>query len=288
VANPQSSLPHPLRKGNPGVGVQAKLAFTEGDKSWTEQLNVVDLTARALEARGHSGVAHNSWIEHPDSGFIIMPQIVGVEVMDGGGVHSITTIQIHHPTLVLDGVFEYQHAWGDSVEKAMYHGFEQWAQVDFAALLDALRPQPKTCMTLSFSFPEKDGKPAYHRRAILSPVAHYMTNPPAADQKPEAHPFCPCCLLTNTHKAFLSQMKEESFYAVRFFAARRADGSPQADCRVNGEDFKPGMEALCEYVKTWPGSGYEFRKQYVLLHTVAEDFCEGGKTVYTRESDKGS
>lgn len=37
---------------------------------------------------------------------------------------------------------------------------------------------------------------------------------------------------------------------------------------VNGHDFEPGAAALREYVKTWPGAGFEFRKQYVVLHCL--------------------
>ncbi len=48
---------------------------------------------------------------------------------------------------------------------------------------------------------------------------------------------------------------------------RDESGAPGADCRINGEDYEPGMEALRAYVATWPGAGVEYRKQYVFLHT---------------------
>jgi hypothetical protein len=40
---------------------------------------------------------------------------------------------------------------------------------------------------------------------------------------------------------------------------------------VNGEDWEKGAQALREYAKTWPPAGYEFRKQYVVLQTLAND-----------------
>jgi hypothetical protein len=51
---------------------------------------------------------------------------------------------------------------------------------------------------------------------------------------------------------------------------RDADGVPAADCRVNGRDFEPGAVALRAYAATWPAAGYEFRKQYVVLQSIAK------------------
>jgi hypothetical protein len=41
----------------------------------------------------------------------------------------------------------------------------------------------------------------------------------------------------------------------------------QADCRVNGEDWSAGAEALRAYVTRWPDRGFEFRKQYVVIQS---------------------
>ena len=57
---------------------------------------------------------------------------------------------------------------------------------------------------------------------------------------------------------------------VGFEERRDQDGTAGADCRINGEDYEPGMAALRAYVATWPGRGFEFRKQYVFIHTLAE------------------
>jgi hypothetical protein len=38
--------------------------------------------------------------------------------------------------------------------------------------------------------------------------------------------------------------------------------------RDESADWEPGAAALREYVKTWSGAGYEFRKQYVVLHSL--------------------
>jgi hypothetical protein len=42
----------------------------------------------------------------------------------------------------------------------------------------------------------------------------------------------------------------------------------EADCRVNGEDYGPGREALLRHIATWPDRGVEFRKQFVIMQTV--------------------
>jgi hypothetical protein len=77
--------------------------------------------------------------------------------------------------------------------------------------------------------------------------------------------------LTKSFEAFKELMEGSGFYGLRLFAAHDQNGVPQADCRVNGEDWEKGAEALRSYVTTWPGTAYEFRKQYVVLHTVGQD-----------------
>jgi hypothetical protein len=52
---------------------------------------------------------------------------------------------------------------------------------------------------------------------------------------------------------------------------RDANGDPQADCRVNGDDWDKGTEALRKYVGTWPAAGFEMRKQYVVVQTILKD-----------------
>jgi hypothetical protein len=63
-------------------------------------------------------------------------------------------------------------------------------------------------------------------------------------------------------------IKDSRFYGIRLFAMRRQDGAAGADCRLNGEDWEPGKNALIDYVNLWPDRGVEFRKQYVILQTL--------------------
>jgi hypothetical protein len=182
----------------------------------------------------------------------------------------VTTIEVTHSEHFPQGVFEFQHATGDTIEDSIRCGVEQWAKTDLVALLDALRPKAETCMTMEISFPEAEGKPARFRRAVLSPVTHLQLKPPAQQAgADDEHPFCPCCLLTRSFEAFKGLFENDGFFGIRLFAARDQDGSPQADCRVNGMDWEAGAVALRQYVETWPGEGYEFRKQYVVLHNIS-------------------
>ena len=109
----------------------------------------------------------NRGLVHWDSAFVLLPRLVNLQPLEKGGVRTTTTIQTNQPRLVPHGVFEYQHSTGDNPEESFRKGFEGWLQTDFVALLEALRPNPSTCTTLKMNFPEKDGKPAISRRAVL-------------------------------------------------------------------------------------------------------------------------
>jgi hypothetical protein len=262
----------PLCPSNPGIGVEAIVAFSTGERSWTEHVNVVDLAAAVLKKLGYAVANEKTWLRHADSGFLLLPQLVGIQPLEGGGVRTVTTVQTNHPTLAPGGVFEYQHAADDTVAESVSKGLEQWVRTDFVTLLDALRPRPESCTAMEMAFPVQGGKPARVRRAVLGPVAHFMQEPPArtGEGPPEEHPFCPCCLLTNSFEAFRELIEGDGLYGLRLFAARDAEGVAQADCRVNGEDWEKGAQALREYARIWPAAGYEFRKQYVVLQTIQQ------------------
>jgi Family of unknown function (DUF6348) len=273
-----------LLPSNPGKGVAGKVGFSNAERTWSEKYNLVALAASVLADQGHKILSEESWLVHQESGFILLPQFVHLQPLDKGGVRTTTTIQAQHPVLVSEGVFEYQHSTGDSVEDSIRKGFDQWAHADFVALLESLQPKPQTCTTLRMDFPEKDGKPAYSRRAVLGPVAHFLQKPhfyaerkvpksgqSAEGEQCESHDFCPYCLLTNSFDAFKELIEGSDFFGLRLFAACGEKGALQADCRVNGVDWEKGAEALRKYATTWPEAGYEFRKQYVVLHTIEKE-----------------
>ncbi len=258
-------------KGNPGRGTTVKVGFARGDQNWSEEADLIELTARVLEARGFSMMKRNGWLEDSQSGMIVLPQMMGgVHPTDRGGVRTTTTVQVHHAEIFPQGVFEYQHSWGSNTADSIRKGLDQWAATDWAALMDAVRTKPRECTSLRFSYPAKEGGPALFRQAVLGPVSHFREKTAAQNEKKEEHSFCPCCLLTRSLKAFEGLLQRDAFFGLRLFASRDGEGKEQADCRVNGEDWPQGAEALREYVKTWDEDcGFEFRKQYVVLQTVA-------------------
>lgn len=270
---------------NPGKGAIGQVSFSNAQRNWTERYDFVKLLSSVLRKRQHQIQIEKSWLLHKPSGFTLIPQMVVVKPLNKGGAQTTTTIQTNHPVLVPNGIFEYQHSTGDTVEDSARQGFEQWAQTDFVALLDALKPTPDICTTLKMTFPEKGDERPYLRRAILGPVVHYVQEQGvyAESKTPgqggdvnegdqcERHEFCPCCLLTNSFGAFKELFEDREFYGVRMFAARDANGTPQADCRVNGEDWQKGAEALTAYARTWPQAGFEFRKQYVVLQNAEKE-----------------
>ncbi|MCA8996884.1 MAG: hypothetical protein KDA80_07860 [Planctomycetaceae bacterium] len=258
--------------GNPGLGVEAKVTFTGDNGEWEERVDLVKLLATVMRRYGHPVRNEGTWLSHRESGYAILPQLGAFDTREDGRLQTMSTIQINHREYAPHGVFEYQHSMGECLKDSLVQGFDQWVQTDFVALLDAQRPQPRDCMMMEMKFPEETGRARRRRRIILGPVAHFRQDPvPQADScGEEEHPFCPCCLLTQSLEAFRPHLESEGFCCLRLFAAREPDGTPQADCRVNGEDWEPGAEALRAYALTWDPAGYEFRKQYVVLRTLPD------------------
>jgi hypothetical protein len=163
----------------------------------------------------------------------------------------------------------------------MRRGFEDWAELDFPVLMDAVRDQAELCASFEMTYPPLEGGAPRHRRALLGPVAHFLRG--SAESGKEDHPFCPCCLLTNTFEAFRPFVEGDGFFAIRLVAVRDQTGAPQADCRVNGQDWETGAQALRDYVTRWSPSAYELRKLYVVLQNVSkrEDGATSGPSTAT-------
>jgi hypothetical protein len=273
-SEPASTGP-PKCEGNPGRAVSGNVAFSNDERSWTEHFDVVAAAADVLGERGHQLIRHETWLELRPSGFVLQPLLVELRPVDGGGVQTLTTVDVRHPELIPGGLFEFQHSTGDDTAASIRRGFEGWEEIDLPVLLDALRVEPEKCTLLVISLPAKDGRPARTRRAVLGGVAWFAAQQPPTEAaehpatgEEDGHSFCGCCFLTRSHEAFRDLMEGDDCVGLRFYAMRDDDGAPGADCRVNGLDFEAGTQALRRDVEKWPGSGFEFRKQYVLLHTV--------------------
>lgn len=251
-------------------GQELNFTFRNEEQTWEESVHLLDLLERVLSDAGHTLQREGDSLLDTDRGFVIDPQFLTFQPHEGA-VQTTTIITVSHPELVPESLFEYQHATGEDTAASLKSGFEMWEQTDFVVLKEALLEEPGECTTMVMEYP--DGR---KRRMILGPVAHLVEDRAAfeaanacpADENSDQHPFCPCCLLTRSLKAFKPLIDDGNFYGIRMFASRDETGRPDADCRVNGHDHKPGMSALRRYARTWEPAGTEFRKQYVVIQSI--------------------
>jgi hypothetical protein len=258
----QKITPPPPDPENPGRGCAVSVEFANADLSWTESVDLVRTLAEACAAGGYDVVRRKGWLEVNRS-FTLVPQLVEMQLLDDGGVRTCSTIQVAHRSLLPAGIFEYQHSTGDDVKSAFLKGFEAWVASDLPVFLDALSEKPGTCTMIEMG-PSAQSSFDGDRRLILGPPTHVAS---CSSLVEEPHSFCPCCLFTNTHEAFKELLPGPQFHGVRLFAIRNADGSLEADCRVNGREWEAGKKALVQYAESWPDRGFEYRKQYVAIQS---------------------
>lgn len=271
MASPSPAL-HP---DNPGISHEGSVEFTADDGTrWTETFDLVQIMLALLADEEIAAIVHDGWLELPVSGLRLVPRMIEIEPREDGQVRTATTVQSHHARFP-DGVFEFQYAVDETIVAAAMEGLKQWIRTDLVALLDATRDQIDHCTEMSMSFPPTDERPALKRRILFGPVAHYRQKPSSAESDDDdGHAFCPCCLFTQSIEAFTPLLESDEFYGLRLFASRDADGVVQSDCRVNGKDWERGAQALQGYVATWVEQGFEFRKQYVIVQSVAMEAAD--------------
>ncbi|MDQ8031897.1 MAG: DUF6348 family protein [Bordetella sp.] len=251
---------------NPGQATRFRVNLTRDQEAWDEDIDLSAMLKSVLDEAGIETVRGDAWLR-TSHGFWLLPQIASLEIAEEGTARTSTTIQIAHETLVPQGCFEYQHATSRAdVATSLMQGLSQWARTDAVVLHDSAREALEDCGAITIAYPAADADDSGRRRVVFGPTSHYVEHPDA--EVDDAHPFCPCCLFTNSIDAFNTLLKAGEFAAIRLYAARDSDGGVSADCRVNGVDFEPGAEALRAYVQTWPARGLEFRKQLVVAQRI--------------------
>lgn len=257
----------PILPNNPGIPDSATnytLRITRLDGTHEEQQpNFSTLLASALSAQGVATETDGSgWLYQPDTGYCLLPLLIEPWFDDEGKLESATTIQIHHPDLFPQSVFEIQYSFGsfDTLGEAAASGFEQWVMQDWGVLAEALQPEAGELMRLKM---EADDFVA-PRMAIFGNLTGFGEITEASD---EHSGCCPCCLFTQSLAAFLPLLQSSrDNLAIRLLASRDAKtGECSADCRVNGVDWEAGKPLLEAFAATWRGDDVIFRKQYVIV-----------------------
>jgi len=200
-----------------------------------------------------------------EGGLLLAVERVETVTLAEDKFRTCTRIYASHASYFPQGLSEYQHAMGATESEAILEGLRTWARMDLLVLQDATREQPLNCTVIEMNTSAETAESGSFRQVILGPVAHLASLPPP--KKKEEHPFCPCCLFTESMPAFHDLLQTSDFLGIRLFASRDNEGKLAADCRVNGEDFVPAVEHLKQYAEKWPQRGLEFRKQYVVVRT---------------------
>jgi hypothetical protein len=229
---------------------------------------VLDIFTQALQAEGCTWRVEDGEVILPN-GLTASVEYLESQPIGENAVRTTSKINCKHAIHFPRGIFEFQHASSSSEQESLLSGFRTWAQTDFATLNDAVANANETCLVMEMCWQPKDSDAGLKRKIFMGPYIHSAAEPVVTEScEDECHDFCPCCLFTKSFEAFETQLHSHEFFGMRLYAARYADGTVVADCRVNGEEYPMGAEHLKKYAETWPHRGLEIRKQYVAIRTV--------------------
>lgn len=245
----------PKIENNPGVGIEGKCAFTNGNDTWEEKFNLLDNLKNVFDNNKIKFELVGEYLLVNDIFF--KPEIVGIQPQENKDVQTTTVISYFNQQFVSSGSFEFQHSIGKNINESTVEGFNNWFSADFPVIIESMSEKLKQCTMMKLNFKNKSSRKIY-----LGPVIHLVKK---VDDKKEEHPFCQCCFVSNNFKNFEEYLTNSGFYAIRMLALRDKDGQINADCRINGIDYELGKQSLIEYAKTWPNHGVEMRKQYVIV-----------------------
>lgn len=205
----------------------------------------------------------NRWIHVSENDYYLLPLLNWGDNNDENQCRAATTIQIQHPTLFPDGIYEYQYSlWYDDFAEAIAGAFASWLALDWQTLKDAADPEGGQGLQQSIDIAHGD-QPIRHR-IHFGGVQVF----PNLDEDDPAHDeFCPCCLFTRSIEAFSDLLHERGKnHAIRLFASKDSDSSTSADCRIDGDEYPAAQAALQTYAASWKNcDSIKFRKQYIII-----------------------
>lgn len=216
----------------------------------TTSCSVLELLEQTLIGLGFAPNRTEAGLTLP-SGIQLEVALLDSRVLDNGVARTTTQVVSVHPTYFPQGLTEFQHSAGSNTASSLSEGFANWAKMDLVALEDAVLPKPQSCSFMEMTFPSTGDAAPRKRQVIFGPTGHVVTSQSEVSEE-EDHPFCPCCLFTNSSEAFRAILDSDTFAGIRLFASKDFDGEVAADCRVNGEEFSEAQSHLQNYVNRWP------------------------------------
>lgn len=247
------------------MGSSGRLVIERASGRWEEAFDLCAQLQAALVSGGYAVLRQEDWLQLPAADLLLHPELLEVSPQDEGGLNTGTAVTVAHPRHLPGGLYECQRALGENLATAVASGFEGWVLLDLPPLLQAVTGAGRLPV-LELRSPDHPAA----REAVLGGVFHHASLPAPV---PEAHPFCPCCLLTNTQDAFATEFAGDAFLGIHLFALRDQSGQIRTECRINGVDCAAGAGALARYACQWPDRGFEVRKQYVVVHSPSCERC---------------
>src|SRR4029079_482927 len=110
---------------NPGRSVDMHVTLAGAHGTRHQHLDVIGLASEAIRRHGHEVRSHRGWLTHPATGFTLLPQLVDLVPLEDGGARTVTTLQAVHPSLIPEGVFDFQHGVAGTATESLLQGFEQ-------------------------------------------------------------------------------------------------------------------------------------------------------------------
>lgn len=179
-----------------------------------------------------------------------------------GNIHARLIIKTRHEGLFPDGIFEFAYGGGTDMESAIIDAAYRWIQSDFNTIHDLL------CTAKEHNH---DGN-----------KADVVSMTPQGEVLGWEIVFGPLISTTiEGVKQKISQdeifwrlfdvitedlLGEKGIYPIKFFAIQNEKNEIDADCRLNGQDWQKGREALLEYIREWNLKDiFHWRKQYVIV-----------------------
>jgi hypothetical protein len=281
----QTAIPV-LNPDNPGKSTVYDLKrhknLKRSSKASSQTIDLVALLNSVLLTYGQKATRKGNWLRL-DNGFWMLPQWNSGTVINGL-IFTETTVEVHHPIFIPNGVFEYQYVdSAKSIAASFLTGLNEWYKTRAVTLFDSLLAEPKSSTQMVMKFPNdanvvmtdsgsSSGKTRL-RRVIFGPVVYFVSL--SADAQKDTNSsksngakhddYCPCCLLNRLKYILMPVLNSDDYTVIQLSSFRESAEDINASCYVNGKKFDAGTNALIEDIKTWPIRGSESRDYFIIV-----------------------